>query len=301
MRLVTFGTELYPRLGVLTDAGIVDVAEAARAVGIELPADLHGLIALGDRGLDAIEAMLPAAAAVPTGSVRLLPPLVGLRRNVFAVGRNYLDHIREGARARGEANTAVPEHAVFFSKPPSTVIADGEAIELDLAVTENLDYEVELVVVIGSRCRNVAAEDALAHVYGYTVGNDVSARDVQRAHTQWFKGKALDRTCPIGPCIVPARYLRGVADTRITLRVNGETRQDARTSQMIYDIPTIIEQLSLGLTLEPGDLIMTGTPSGVGHGLTPPQWLRAGDVVEAEVEGIGVLRNTVVTWAPSTV
>jgi 2-keto-4-pentenoate hydratase/2-oxohepta-3-ene-1,7-dioic acid hydratase in catechol pathway len=298
MRLVTFRSEDGPRLGVLTEGGLVDVADCARTAGVELPPDMRSFIALGDRGLDELEVLLPGAKVQPADDLRLAPPVADLTKNAFAVGRNYLDHIREGSRARGEAEVKLPEYAVFFTKPPSSLIAHGEEIQLHPTVTSNLDYEVELVVVIGRGGRDISAESALDHVYGYTIGNDVSARDLQRAHGQWFKGKSLDRTCPIGPCIVPARYLPDIRDARITLRVNGDTRQDARTSQMIYDIPTIIHQLSQGLTLDTGDLILTGTPSGVGHGMTPPHWLAEGDTVEAEIEGIGVLRNRVAAGVP---
>ena len=162
------------------------------------------------------------------------------------------------------------------------------------AATEKLDYEVELTIVIGKTGRNIPKAKAYEHIYGFTVGNDISARDAQKNHKQWFKGKSMDTFCPLGPCIVPQRFIGKGQDLRITLRINGETRQDSNTAMMIFDIPTIVEQLSLGLTLEVGDLIMTGTPSGNALMMTPPAWLRPGDVIESEIAGIGILRNTIV-------
>lgn len=206
--------------------------------------------------------------------------------------------MQEGARARGEER-ATPEHVVFFTRTSSSVIGHEGNIKFDATVTQKLDYEVELVIVIGRRGRNIAVERAYEYIYGYTIGNDVSARDAQRAHLQWFKGKSMDTFCPLGPCIVPKRYLGDAQSKRITLRVNGETRQDSTTAKMIFDIPTIVHELSLGLTLEAGDLIMTGTPSGVALGMTPQKWLQPGDLVEAEVEGIGILRNRVVSYEES--
>jgi 2-keto-4-pentenoate hydratase/2-oxohepta-3-ene-1,7-dioic acid hydratase in catechol pathway len=254
---------------------------------------MRQMIVLGDDGLaiaaEAIEATMPT----PLERGRIAPPIADVRKNVVCVGRNYREHVAEGARARG-ADVVIPEHVVFFTKPPTAIIGHEADIEFDPSATSQLDYEVELVIVIGRRGRNIPLDQALDHVFGYTIGNDVSARDVQKAHLQWFKGKGMDTFCPLGPAIVPRRDLPDAADTRIILRVNGETRQDERTSSMIFDVPMIIHQLSVGLTLEPGDLIMTGTPAGVGLGMTPQQWLRPGDILEAEIEGIGVLTNRVV-------
>jgi 2-keto-4-pentenoate hydratase/2-oxohepta-3-ene-1,7-dioic acid hydratase in catechol pathway len=188
----------------------------------------------------------------------------------------------------------MPDHVVFFTKPPTAVIGPDAEIRFDPNATSKLDYEVELVIVIGTTGRDIPKDRVHDHIFGYTIGNDVSARDVQQAHLQWFKGKGMDTYCPIGPCIVPSADIGDPQDLLITLRVNGETRQDSRTSNMIFDIPTIVSQLSVGMTLQPGDLIMTGTPSGVGHGMTPPSWLQPGDSIEAEIEGIGVLASRVV-------
>ncbi len=298
MKLISYYAGREARLGVLKDDGVVDLQRAAWETGKDLPSDMRGFIGLGEAGLDIAEAALRPARPMPLAPGQIAPPLLDLRTNVFAVGRNYHEHMQEGARARGEER-ATPEHVVFFTKASSSVIGHEGEIQFDATVTQKLDYEVELVIVIGRRGRNVAPERALEHVYGYTIGNDVSARDAQRAHLQWFKGKSMDTFCPLGPCIVPKRYFGDVQNKRITLRVNGETRQDSTTAKMIFDVPTIVHELSLGLTLETGDLIMTGTPSGVALGMTPQKWLQPGDLVEGEIEGIGILRNRVVRYEES--
>lgn len=293
MRLITYAESRGLRLGALKDGGYVDLQDAAREAGLDLPSEMRGLIAMGPDGLDIAEAVVRSSRPTPMEPGALRPPIADIRKNVVAVGRNYHEHLEEGARARG-TDAVIPEHAVFFTKPPTAVIGHETDIELDPAATAELDYEVELVVVIGRRGRNIPVDRAHDYIFGYTIGNDISARDAQRAHLQWFKGKGMDTFCPIGPCIVPSRYIRDPQNLGICLRVNGETRQDARTSMMIFDIATIIHQLSIGLTVEPGDLIMTGTPGGVGMGMVPQRWLTDGDIIEAEIEEIGMLRNRVV-------
>jgi 2-keto-4-pentenoate hydratase/2-oxohepta-3-ene-1,7-dioic acid hydratase in catechol pathway len=228
----------------------------------------------------------------PLSEVRLLAPIPRPPKNVFCTGRNYKLHIEEGAREQG-VEVKFPPVPEFFTKPPTAVIGPEAEIRLDTKLTKALDYEVEFAIVIGQECRDVKASEALDVVFGYTVLNDVSARDLQRAHGQWFKGKALDTSCPIGPHIVTADEFGSPNDAQLTLRVNGETRQDSTTADLLFDCATIIESLSQGLTLEPGDIICTGTPSGVGYAMKPPALLKDGDIVEAEVVGIGVLRNTV--------
>jgi 2-keto-4-pentenoate hydratase/2-oxohepta-3-ene-1,7-dioic acid hydratase in catechol pathway len=187
----------------------------------------------------------------------------------------------------------VPEVPEFFTKATTAVNAHEGLVPLDPRVTQKFDYEVELAIVIGKAGKNIAAADAMDHVFGFTIVNDLTGRDLQRRHGQWFKGKTLDGSCPIGPVVVAKAALPNFADLAIRMRVNGEVRQDDRTSSMVHKVPQIIESLSAGLTLEPGDIIATGTPSGVGYAMDPPQYLKNGDVVEAEVEGIGVLRNTI--------
>jgi 2-keto-4-pentenoate hydratase/2-oxohepta-3-ene-1,7-dioic acid hydratase in catechol pathway len=219
------------------------------------------------------------------------------------VGKNYLDHVREihvkntasnsdpvGASA---VHVDTPKYAQFFTKAPECVVAPGEGVPAHANLTRWLDYEVELAVIVGKQGVNISRADALNHVFGWTIGNDITARDVQKRHTQFFKGKTLDGTCPLGPCIVPKEDL-DASDLSLKLWVNGDLRQNGRTSDMIFDVPAIIEQLSAGFTLYPGDVILTGTPSGVGYAMNPPQALKSGDVVRLEIEGIGSLENTIV-------
>ena len=233
------------------------------------------------------------AATVPLKRARLLAPIPRPAKNVFCVGRNYVEHIAEGARAQ-RISLDLPEFPVFFSKPPTAVIGPGEAIPVQVEVSTKIDYEVELAVVIGRRGRNIKASDALDHVFGYTIVNDVTARDLQRRHGgQFLKGKGLDGSCPMGPAIVTRDEIADPGRLAIRLWVNDELRQDGNTKDMIFPIADLIASLSEGLTLEPGDLLATGTPSGVGYAMSEPQFLKGGDVVRCEIEGIGRLVNPV--------
>jgi 2-keto-4-pentenoate hydratase/2-oxohepta-3-ene-1,7-dioic acid hydratase in catechol pathway len=291
MKLVSYRTDDGVRLGVMDGTRLIDLERAGEAADKDLPRDMGSFIALGETGLDAAEAALKSGAGEVSGSVRLAPPLQ-LRKNVFCIGRNYKLHIEEGFRARGE-EPVYPKYLEIFSKPPTTVIGHEDDIRWDPKFTTKLDYEVEFALVIGREGRDIPAEQAYDYIYGYTIGNDVSAREVQRNHGQWFKGKAMDTSCPLGPWIVPKRSYPNPQNARLMTRVNGETRQDSNTADMLYNIPRIIEILSASLTLQVGDVVITGTPSGVAMGMDPPVWLKDGDVVECEVEGIGILRNTV--------
>jgi 2-keto-4-pentenoate hydratase/2-oxohepta-3-ene-1,7-dioic acid hydratase in catechol pathway len=248
--------------------------------------DIHALIEgaaqIGD------PSVLPRVAL---SAVALLAPLAP-RRNIMCVGKNYSEHAREFARSGFEAGatTDVDPYPALFSKLPSAVIGPGAPIPLHPEVTEKADYEAELAVVIGPGGRGIPRERAFEHVWGYTILNDVTARDLQRNHKQWFLGKSLDGFAPMGPWIVTADAL-SPADLRVTCRVNGALRQDANTRDLIFDIPTLIATLSAGITLAPGDVIATGTPAGVGIGMDPPRFLRPGDEIEIEIEGVGVLAN----------
>ena len=239
----------------------------------------------GKRLVDAqgIEDLAGRRLAFPLAKVRLLAPIVP-PRNVFCLGRNYADHAAE----RG---AAVPEHPVYFTKPADCVIGPGEKV-IHHAVTKELDYEVELTAVIGVGGRDIERGSALRHVFGYTIINDVTARDLQKRHGQWFKGKSLDTFCPMGPVLVTADEIPDPQGLAISLRVNGQARQSSHTSKMIFPVDQCIEVLSQGLTLRPGDVIATGTPDGVGA--ATGNFLKAGDRMEAEVERIGVLANRVV-------
>jgi len=294
MKFVTFRRGTRTSAGLLLDGSrVLDLGQGIP--GLDNAATALDVVLAGEAGLKAVRAAAERAGGSNTlalADVKLLAPIPNPRKNVFCVGRNYLEHVAEGYRARG-ADMKVPEYPQFFTKPMTAIIGPGDDIPYDVEVTQKLDYEVELGVIIGRRGRNIPKDRALSHIFGYTIINDVTGRDLQRRHEQWFKGKGLDGSCPMGPHIVHASAISDPQALDIKLRVNGEQRQSSNTKMMIFNLPTIIESLSLGMTLEPGDVIATGTPSGVGFAMTPPGLLKDGDVVEAEVEGIGVLKNTV--------
>jgi 2-keto-4-pentenoate hydratase/2-oxohepta-3-ene-1,7-dioic acid hydratase in catechol pathway len=304
MRLITFDAGRGGRPGVVLDeATILDLDAAlalAPALGQAPFGSLHELIGRGAAALEAIRRLLRMvasgeldAAKVPVDEARVLAPIPRTAKNVFCVGRNYVEHIAEGARAQRIA-LDLPEFPVFFSKPPTTVIGPGDAIPVQVEVSTKIDYEVELAVVIGRRGRNIKASEAFDHVFGYTIVNDVTARDLQRRHGgQFLKGKGLDGSCPMGPAIVTRDEIADPGQLAIRLWVNDELRQDGNTRDMIFPIAELIASLSEGLTLEPGDLLATGTPSGVGYAMSEPQFLKGGDVVKCEIEGIGRLVNPV--------
>jgi len=233
--------------------------------------------------------------AIPLDAVRLLAP-ARPRKNVFCVGRNYLGHAEEIARTRGTALN-LPKVPTFFTKAPTSIVNPGEVLHLSAAVSHEYDWEAELAVVIGERCRDVAESDALSVVFGYTCLNDVTARDLQKDHQQWFKGKSLDQTCPIGPWIVSADEVGDPQTLDIALRVDGVTKQQSNTKEMIFNVRAIIASLTRGMTLEPGDVIASGTPDGVGMARTPPEFLYDGATMEVEIAKIGVLRNAVALGA----
>ena len=237
----------------------------------------------------------PAAPALPLTAVRLLAPIVP-KRNVFCVGWNYAEHFAEGKDFRpASAPQEIPEHPALFSKNPFAIVGPDAPVRHPAPISEQLDYEVELAVVIGRQGRDVDERDALDLVFGYTIANDVSVRDVQRTWHggQWFKGKNFDTHLPLGPWIVTKDEIPDPQTLRLTTRVNGVTKQDSNTKHMVFPVARIVAELSAGLTLYPGDVIITGTPEGVGMGRKPPEWLRPGDVMELEVEHIGVLRNVI--------
>jgi 2-keto-4-pentenoate hydratase/2-oxohepta-3-ene-1,7-dioic acid hydratase in catechol pathway len=240
---------------------------------------------------------LPALGeAVSMSAVTLRAPVPQPRRNVFCVGKNYAEHAKEfagsGFDSGAKPGDDIPTDPIIFSKVPETVIATGEAIQMPVGISEAIDYEAELGVIIGVGGKGITETDAMNHVWGYTVINDVTARDWQNRHKQWHMGKSFDTFCPMGPVAVSADELNG-QDTRVQLWVNGELRQNARTTDLIFSIPKIIATLSAGITLLPGDVIATGTPVGVGIGFKPPKYLKSGDVVRVEIDGVGVLENPV--------
>jgi 2-keto-4-pentenoate hydratase/2-oxohepta-3-ene-1,7-dioic acid hydratase in catechol pathway len=296
MRLVTFVPErgARPRVGLVRGDAVVDLAAARPRPPFD-PCDMVALIAAGAAALEWLAAVArKARRAVPLSRVRLLAPIPRPRKNVFCVGWNYVEHFEEGRAAR--PGVELPQHPAFFSKPPTTVIGPRDRIRLHAGVTAKLDWEVELGVVIGRRGANIREAGAMQYVFGYTVVNDVTARELQRRHGgQWFKGKSLDGTCPMGPWIVTADALPDPHALRLVCRVNGATKQESNTRWMYFKVPRLLAELSAGLTLEPGDIVATGTPAGVGYARTPPEFLAAGDVLESEIEGIGLLRNRIAT------
>jgi 2-keto-4-pentenoate hydratase/2-oxohepta-3-ene-1,7-dioic acid hydratase in catechol pathway len=238
----------------------------------------------------------PSSESHRVADIRFHAPIPRPRKNIFCLGQNYASHAREAARAR-DRPFKIPEAPAFFTKAPTTVNGPYDDVPWDPTVTEQLDYEAELGVIVGLKGKNIVRARALEHVFGYTIINDLSARDLQLKHLQWFKGKSLDFCCPMGPVVVTADEFGDPQAKRISLRVNGIVKQDATTAEMIFPLDVTLEFLSRGMTLEPGDIIATGTPEGVGLGRTPPEYLRDGDLVETEVEGIGVMRNRIVRLA----
>jgi 2-keto-4-pentenoate hydratase/2-oxohepta-3-ene-1,7-dioic acid hydratase in catechol pathway len=275
MRYLTFSApgDSTPRLGIL---------EGDRVVA--LPGSLVDLIRTGTPG--------PRGQSYASGDVRWHAPIPRPSKNVFCVGRNYLTHIEEGARARGVA-VKLPDAPVFFTKAPTSVNGPFDDIPWDRSVTHEVDWEAELGVIIGRTGRNIPKGAALAYVFGYTVINDVTARDVQKHHFQFFKGKTLDGFCPIGPVVVTADEFGSPQGKQVTLKVNGVMKQNGNTRDMIFAVDAIIASLSQGLTLEAGDIIACGTPDGCGFARTPPEFLADGDVMETTIEGIGTMRNRI--------
>ena len=295
MRLVTFVPKAgaAARVGLVRDGReVIDLTASGKA-----PFDPHDMISLIAAGPKALAWLRKAAAkakkALPLGKVRLLAPIPRPRKNVFCVGWNYVEHFEESRVSRLHT-VEFPAHPTFFSKVPTAVNGPYDPVPSHAGVTAQLDWEVELGVVIGKRGIDIPEADALKHVFGYTVVNDISAREIQRRHGgQLFKGKGLDGTCPMGPWIVTADEVPDPHALRLTSRVNGATKQDSNTRHMYFKVPRLIAELSAGMTLEPGDILSTGTPAGVGHARTPPEFMKAGDVLESEVVGLGLLRNVI--------
>jgi 2-keto-4-pentenoate hydratase/2-oxohepta-3-ene-1,7-dioic acid hydratase in catechol pathway len=294
MRLVTFSDAKGMRIGVHeTESNtIVDLAATTR-----LPKDMTAFVALGKTGLQrARRAVKSGDARLPYDSVKMHAPFPRPAKNILCVGKNYHEHAKEFHNSGVDASAgkdAIPEVPIMFTKWPNSVIGPGEAIPSANDYTNSTDYEGELTVVMGAGGRNISKNDAYDHVYGYTIVNDATARTLQNRHRQWFLGKSLDGYCPMGPCIVTSDEIKDVTKLRLITRVNGEVRQDAMVSDLIFDIPTLIADLSRVMTLEPGDLIATGTCAGVGIGFNPPKYLQPGDVVAITIEPIGTLENPV--------
>ena len=269
-------------------------ADGQTVTAFDVPADVaqHGALRL----IETVMAggTLPALTTqtVAVADVKLEAPIPLPRRNIWCVGRNYHEHAKElSTSVFKDSNTNTQAWPIVFTKVPECVVGPFDDVVLPgAAVSDQIDYESELAVIIGHGGKNIAAADAMKHIYGYTIVNDVTARDVQMRHQQWDMGKSFDTFCPMGPWLVTADELDGT-HTRVRGIINGEQRQDGPTENMIFDIPTLIETISRGITLYPGDIIATGTPAGVGMGLKPPRYLKAGDVVRVEIDGIGHIEN----------
>ncbi len=294
MKIATISTTAGPHPAIVVGEHVLDLVVAQHATGMDT--GLRSVLDLitDPMGLQQAEALVKAAPAAlwqALSATDLLAPIPRPAKNVVCVGRNYKLHIEEGARARG-VPVSYPKVPEFFTKPSTAVTGTGAMVRLP-NITRMLDYEVELAFIVGRTGRDIPADQALAHIFGFTVLNDITARDLQREHGQWFKGKGLDGTCPIGPWIVTRDAFDVNSDHRLWLTVNGQPRQDALISDMVFDCAQILASLSAGMTVEAGDIITTGTPSGVGLGLDPQVWLADGDVVEAGIDGIGSITNRI--------
>lgn len=291
MRLATYQDGTIQRVGAIYGGNLIDLSAFAH--------DMQTLIADGASLLEQVRSMIETADTVPVAvshvpldDVSLLAPIPRPRKNIVCLGKNYAEHARETARVHGRPET-IPDHPIFFTKAVTAINHPSGTIPYDPAVSTELDWEVELACIIGRRGKNIRPEEAMDYVFGYTVFNDITARDMQRRHRQFFKGKSLDGSAPLGPWIVTADELPDPHNLGLRLRVNGETMQDGNTNQMIFPIPDLLAVLSQGMTLEPGDILATGTPAGVGMAMEPPRFLQPGDLIEAEIDGIGMLCNRV--------
>lgn len=297
MKLVSFRRAGKIRLGAITEDGrfVVDFFVAAPRI----PQDMNAFIVGGDKALaGAAKAMKTRKkeALVPLSRAKLVAPVPHPMRNIFCVGKNYYEHAKEfdasGFNATASAD-AIPADPIIFTKANTTVCGPGDTIPAHLDHTSSTDYEVELAVIIGTGGRGISKRNAMKHVYGYTIVNDVTARVLQQQHKQWFIGKNIDNYCPMGPWLATADEIPSVKKLRVRSLVNGEPRQDALVKDLIFDIPSLIATLSKGMTLMPGDIIATGTPAGVGIGFSPPRFLKKGDVCTLTIDGLGTLENPV--------
>ena len=303
MFFLTFEENGKDSIGVLTASGTHIFALAACEQyyfgNQQLPTTMLDLINQWDQVLGRLQAVSQKAQEdsrcphkIALDSVSLRAPIPRPAKNIFCIGKNYAEHALEHT-ATSDPNNIIPKHPVIFTKAPTTVIGPNDVIQSHRHITNAVDYEVELAVVIGKKAKGVARETALDYVFGYTIFNDVTARDLQKQHLQWFRGKSMDTFGPMGPYLAHKSMIPNPGSLSIMSKINGEVRQNANTKDFIFDIPTLIATISAGITLEPGDIIATGTPAGVGVGFNPPKFLKPGDIVECSIEGLGVLRNTI--------
>ncbi len=301
MKLVTYRNKVDTagRLGALADDRVVDLERLGAARGVLLPSNMLDFIDLGPDAVRLATELVakagggfPIGCALPMADVQLLAPIPRPRKNIFGIGLNYTEHVAESAQSL-DTSADLPREPVIFSKPPTTVIGPGAPIEHNAKITQQLDWEVELAAIIGTTAKHVERNAALAHVFGYSVIIDMSARDCRRAG-QWIYSKGQDTYAPMGPCIVTADEIPDPQMLDLALWVNGVEKQRSNTAFMLFKVDELIADISQGITLEPGDIIATGTPAGVGAGRNPQEWLWPGDVIEAEVQDIGRLRHPVV-------
>lgn len=285
MKLITFRYHDQSRIGVIAEGEIFDITTFGP--------DMLSLISKGENILEEVQAYLAKMnETIPLDQVKLQAPIPVPRRNLMCLGLNYAEHAVEHYSATG-GETKLPEYPIIFTKATTTVSGPYDDVPYDPEVTSEFDWEVELAIVIGRKGKDIMPNEAYNYVFGYTVLNDMSARDLQRQHNQFFKGKSLDGAGPMGPWIVTIDELTDPHKLQVTSRVNGITKQNSNTAYMIFTVPQIIAHLSKGMTLLPGDIIATGTPSGVGFARKPPEFLKIGDIVECEVQGVGTIRNTI--------
>ena len=300
MRFVTFEANKKIGIGLLSDdkSSVIPLqaAEQLYCNSATLPDTMLELLDQGDAAMETVKKIVARLDAtcpkLALADMRLLAPIPRPRKNIFCIGKNYVEHALEFEKTK-DVNIAVPKVPVIFSKPSTCVVGTGAIVKNHSHMTSQLDYEVELAVVIGKTAYRVPKEEAYDFVFGYTIMNDVSARDLQKAHAQWIMGKGPDTFAPLGPCIVHKSSIANPHNLFIKCSINGELRQNGNTKDMVFDIPTLIATLSSVITLEPGDIIATGTPAGVGVGFTPPKFLHPGDEMRLEIENIGVLTNTI--------
>jgi 2-keto-4-pentenoate hydratase/2-oxohepta-3-ene-1,7-dioic acid hydratase in catechol pathway len=300
MNFVTFEANGKTAIGILTkekDYVIpLQAAEQFYTEAVKLPDTMQELLDQGDQAVATVQKIMEqlddACPKLPLSSVHLLAPIPRPRKNIFCIGKNYAEHAKEFEKT-ADVSVAVPKVPVVFSKPPTCVVGPGAVVRNYNELKAQVDYEVELAVVIGKTASHVAKADAYDYVFGYTIINDVTARDLQKAHSQWIMGKGPDTFAPLGPWIVHKTAIANPHNLYIKSTINGELRQNGNTKDMIFDIPTLITTISSVITLEPGDIIATGTPAGVGAGFNPPRFLQPGDEMRLEVEGIGELVNTI--------
>ncbi|MCK8059383.1 MULTISPECIES: fumarylacetoacetate hydrolase family protein [unclassified Fusibacter] len=293
MKFITYSINNKEHLGILSLDG-TRVCEINAFLDTRFTDMTQLITEISDSELDLIAKKLETASesdGLPVTEVVLKAPIPYPIRPLFCLGKNYIDHALETKGLPG-SDDEVPKHPIFFMKIAQPATATGDIIPNHRAITDMVDYEVELAVVIGKDGIDITKEDSLEHIFGYTIVNDISARNLQRKHSQWFKGKSLEGFSPMGPCIVHKSAFTHPLALKITCDVNGQRRQDSNTENLLFDIPTIIEELSKGMYLRAGDIILTGTPAGVGLGFTPFKFLKSGDKITCQIEGIGTLENT---------